>query len=62
MLTRGDHANTIGPNAEPVTIVRAEYLNHPAYGTTPACRERWLHVRFADGGRVLMHPSNLTAA
>ncbi len=41
------------------------YLDHPAYvdvdGPIPARRERWLHVEHADGGRVLMHPSNLEA-
>lgn len=49
---------------EPVTVVRAEYLNHPTFvgadgETVPARRERWIHVRFADGGRLLTHPTHL---
>lgn len=67
-LKRGTTAmtRTIGDvPAEPVKIIRAEYLNHPAYigldGPVPARRERWLHVEFADGGRLLAHPSNLVA-
>lgn len=67
-LTRGAQAitrRTPFGGGEEVTIVRAEYLNHPAFvdvdGPKPARRERWLHVRFADGGRLLMHPSNLQA-
>lgn len=67
VLKRGDVARTrptFAAEGEVVTIVRAEYLNHPTYtdvdGTiVPARRERWLHVRFADGGRILAHPSNL---
>jgi len=67
VLKRGDRAHTVptfAAEGEEVTIVRAEYLDHPAYmdvdGLVPARRERWLHVRFADGGRLLTHPSNLT--
>ena len=69
VLKRGDAATTKATpfaEAEAVRIVRAEYLDHPAYvdvdGPIPARRERWLHVEHADGGRVLMHPSNLEAA
>lgn len=69
VLKRGDAARTVGTAfaaPEDVTIVRAEYLDHPAYmgvdGPVPARRERWLHVRFADGARLLVHPSNLVAA
>lgn len=65
-LKRGDAARTVPTpfaQGEDVTIVRAEYLDHPAYvgvdGPVPARRERWLHVRFADGARLLVHPSNL---
>ena len=61
-LKRGDTA-TVTTTGEQVTIVRAEWLDHPAFGTTPARRERWLHVRFTeDGGRLLMHPSALMGA
>lgn len=63
---KGDEALTAGPNGgERVTVIRAEFLNHPAFvdvdGPKPARRERWLHVRFADGARLLTHPSNLVA-
>lgn len=64
-LKRGQAA-TVTRTGEPVTIVRAEWLSHPAYvdvdGPVPARRERWLHVRFADGARLLTHPDHLTAA
>lgn len=70
VLKRGDAARTVptfAAEGEDVTIVRAEYLDHPAYtdvdgSTVPARRERWLHVRFADGARLLVHPSNLVKA
>jgi len=70
VLKKGDRARTVATFAaasEEVTIVRAEYLNHPSYvdvdgSIVPARRERWLHVRFADGGRLLAHPSNLVPA
>lgn len=69
-LKRGTKARTKATpiaQGEDVTIVRAEYLDHPAYtladGTlVEARRERWLHVRYADGARLLVHPSNLVPA
>lgn len=63
---RGDRAMTKAPrpeNCQRVRIVRAEYLSLPVLvdgeWLPNAKRERWLHVEFADGGRMLAHPSNL---
>lgn len=63
---RGDYATTKAWNiadCERVRIVRAEYLSLPVLvdgeWAPDGKRERWLHVEFRDGGRLLAHPSNL---
>lgn len=62
-LKRNDHAvitGVDGSNPETVRIVRAENIT---LGTGspewPLHTERWLHVEFPDGARLLAHPSNL---
>ncbi len=44
-----------GVKSERVYVVRPEDIQ---LHSDPSKSERWFHIRFDDGGRVLMHPEH----